>query len=88
MEKSALNHPGKPLHPGQMWEKSSPNHPGKPLHPPPFTGPYAHMETTHIKKGLPSLTGQKEEGKSDDGQTNRQTEFPLVELPPSVEGVD
>ena len=29
-----------------------------------------------------------EEGKSDDEQTNRQTEFPLVDLPPSVAGVE
>ena len=35
-------------------EKRAPNHPGKPLHPTPFP-PYgnAHMETAHLKKGLP-----------------------------------
>ena len=52
VEKSASNHPGKPLHPRATWEKSAQNHPGRPLTPPPLTG-NAHIETTHFKKGLP-----------------------------------
>ena len=66
-KKSAPNHPGKPLHPQATWKKSAPNHPSKPLHPStPLTGNahmpicpyahYAHMETTHFKKGLPYAT--------------------------------
>ena len=52
VEKSAPNHPGKPLHPWATWEISAPNHPGKPSHPPPLYGlcPY---EGNTFQKGAP-----------------------------------
>ena len=66
----SLDPPPPPLSNGQTWIKSAPNHPGKTLHPQTNMGKKcskpsgqaftpllgnAHMETTHFKKGLPTI---------------------------------
>ena len=56
MEKSAPNHPGKPLHPRAMWENkcTNPSWQAFTAPPRPLTGnAIVRMETTHFKKGLP-----------------------------------
>ena len=55
VEKSAPNHPGKPLHPQANVGKKCPRPSWQAFTPTPLTGS-ADMETTQLKRGLPLAT--------------------------------